>query len=297
MDLLTKLLKLNLSLINKLADKCSVENSRITMDKLGKIISYRYKSHITYRKINSPDFQAEYIIPRKSRFDGIILYLHGGGYVLGGMDYAKGFGTLLAANINIAVCCLAYRLAPENKFPAALIDAYNAYCYLLKSGYSSKNIILCGESAGGGLVYALALELKLKNCLMPSGIIAISPWSNLTLSGESYNKNYKKDPSMTKKRLQSYVQMYTEQVRLPYVSPVFGDFSGFPPSLIFAGADEILLSDSVNLHQKLISCGCRSILNIAPEMWHVYLMYRVKEAEQDYKKINDFLEDVLYEDQ
>ena len=168
---------------------------------------------------------------------------------------------------------------------------------MLKSGYSSKNIILCGESAGGGLVYALALELKLKNCLMPSGIIAISPWSNLTLSGESYNKNYKKDPSMTKKRLQSYVQMYTEQVRLPYVSPVFGDFSGFPPSLIFAGADEILLSDSVNLHQKLISCGCRSILNIAPEMWHVYLMYRVKEAEQDYKKINDFLEDVLYEDQ
>lgn len=169
------------------------------------------------------------------------------------MNYAKGFGTILACQNKIPVCCVAYRLAPENAFPAALTDALNAYRFLILEGYSPENIILCGESAGGGLAYALALKLKEEKLEMPCGIIAVSPWSDLTLSGVSYDKNLENDPSMTKKRLKFYADCYTDQPELPLVSPLFGDLANLPPSLIFAGGDEILLSDSEELHERLVS--------------------------------------------
>ena len=129
-------------------------------DKIGELMARKYKQEVSYEKIRSGEFQAEYIIPDEKKLNGIILYLHGGGYVSGGMNYAKGFGTILACQNKIPVCCVAYRLAPENAFPAALTDALNAYRFLILEGYSPENIILCGESAGGGLAYALALKLK-----------------------------------------------------------------------------------------------------------------------------------------
>lgn len=293
MEFFTKLLKTQISIVSKFADNCSVETSRFAQDKIGELIARKYKQGVSYVKIPSVVFQAEYIIPDKKNLNGIILYLHGGGYVSGGMNYAKGFGTILACQNNIPVCCVGYRLAPENKFPAALTDAFNAYCFLLQNGYQPENIILCGESAGGGLVYALALKLKEEGLDMPCGIIAISPWSNLTLTGKSYDINIENDPSMTKKRLKFYADCYTDKAELPLVSPLFGNLENLPPSLIFVGGNEILLSDSEELHKKLISCGCRSTLYIAPEMWHVYLIYNLKEFEEDYKKINAFLKEVL----
>lgn len=293
MEFFTKLLKTQISIVSKFADNCSVETSRFAQDKIGELIARKYKQGVSYEKIPSVVFQAEYIIPDKKNLNGIILYLHGGGYVSGGMNYAKGFGTILACQNNIPVCCVAYRLAPENKFPAALTDALNAYCYLLQNGYQPENIILCGESAGGGLVYALALKLKEEGLDMPCGIIAISPWSNLTLTGKSYDINIENDPSMTKKRLKFYSDCYTDKAELPLVSPLFGNLENLPPSLIFVGGSEILLSDSEELHKKLISCGCRSTLYISPDMWHVYLIYNLKEFEEDYKKINAFIKEVL----
>lgn len=294
MELLTKLLRTQVALVSKLSDGFSVEKARSSQEKLGELMAHKYRHSVECSKIPASDFTAEYIIPEKSELDGIILYLHGGGYVSGKMNYAKGFATILAANNKIPVCCVEYRLAPENKFPAALDDAYSAYRYLLESGYSSNNIVLCGESAGGGLVYALALKLKENTLPMPGGIIAISPWSDLTLSGSSYEENKEVDPSMTKERLQFYAESYTDEVHNPYVSPLFGDFTGFPPSLIFVGGAEIMLSDASELHKKLIAKGCRSRLRIAPDMWHVYVLFHLKEFSDDYKCMNSFLKEVLY---
>ena len=293
MEFFTTVLKTQISIVSKLAAGCSVEKSRFAQDKIGELMARKYKQEVSYEKIRSGEFHAEYIIPDEKKLNGIILYLHGGGYVSGGMNYAKGFGTILACPNKIPVCCVAYRLAPENAFPAALTDALNAYRFLILEGYSPENIILCGESAGGGLAYALALKLKEEKLEMPCGIIAVSPWSDLTLSGVSYDKNLENDPSMTKKRLKFYADCYTDQPELPLVSPLFGDLANLPPSLIFAGGDEILLSDSEELHERLVSCGCRSQLHIAPEMWHVYLLYNLKEFEEDYKRINEFLKEVL----
>ncbi len=294
MDLLTKLLRKQLSVVNKLADVCSIKKSRAVQDKIGSFMAHEHLSEVTYRAVNSSEFQAEYIIPNRLEYDGVILYLHGGGYVSGDIQYAKGFGTILAAQNHIAVCCVAYRLAPEHKFPAALEDAVQAYRYLLNDGYSHDKIVLCGESAGGGLVFSLALKLKEEQFPMPCGIIAVSPWSDLSMSGVSYEQNREKDPSMTKKRLQFYAGSYTEQIRSPFASPIFGDLTGLPPSLIFVGGDEIMLSDSVCLHNKLCESGCLSSLRIAPNMWHIYLLYNIKEAKEDRKMISDFLKEIFY---
>lgn len=297
MELFTKMLRKHISAINKIADVCSSEKShtvqRAMQDKIGGFMAHEYIDEVEYKSVECDRIQAEYVIPKHLTRKGVILYLHGGGYVSGDLQYAKGFGTILAVQNDIKVCCLAYRLAPENPFPAALDDAVLAYNKLLEDGFSPSEIILCGESSGGGLAFALALKLKELNIELPCGIIAISPWSDLTMSGTSYEDNKEIDPSMTKKRLECYARCYTNNVNSPFVSPVMADFKGFPPSLIFVGGDEVMLSDSVDLHKKLCDSGCLSKLHIAPDMWHIYLLYGTKQAKEDIKMIPEFIEEIL----
>ena len=122
-------------------------------------------------------FRARGSCRRTSGGRGVILYLHGGGYTCGSLEYAKGFAATLADECGVRVFCAAYRLAPEHRYPAALDDALEAYRYLLKKGYPARQILLCGESAGGGLIYALCLRLRAEKLPLPCGLIAISPWS------------------------------------------------------------------------------------------------------------------------
>lgn len=297
MELFTKMLRKHISAINKIADVCSSEKShtvqRAMQDKIGGFMAHEYIDEVEYKPVECDKIQAEYVIPKHLTRKGVILYLHGGGYVSGDLQYAKGFGTILAVQNDIEVCCLAYRLAPENPFPAALDDAVCAYNKLIEDGFSPSEIILCGESSGGGLAFALALKLKESGIELPCGIIAISPWSDLTMSGTSYEDNKEIDPSMTKKRLECYARCYTDNVNSPFVSPIMADFTGFPPSLIFVGGDEVMRSDSVDLHTKLCDSGCSSKLHIAPDMWHIYLLYGTKQAKEDIKMIPEFIEEIL----
>ena len=186
--------------------------------------------------------------------------------------------------------CAAYRLAPENPYPAAVEDALTAFDYLLKKGYAPRQILLCGESAGGGLIYALSLKLKQLGRELPCGLIGISPWVDLTGSGASYETNRDNDPSLTQELLEFYAKCYTQDPTDPLCSPVRGDLTGLPPSLLFAGGDEILLDDARTLHDRLRKAGCRSKLLIAPERWHAYVLYCLQEnMEQDMEEINRFL--------
>ena len=251
------------------------------------------------------------IHPRDELSDGVILYLHGGGYTCGSLDYAKGFGSALAAKCGIRVLCVAYRLAPEEVYPAALQDCTDAYGYLLSNGYAPQRILLCGESAGGGLCYSLCIKLRDKGWALPAGIIAISPWTDLTMSGASYEANLKRDPSMTREKLKYYADCYLygavtseknlypvtnedaeEDARIkrqPLVSPLFAELDRMPPSLIFVGGDEIMLDDATGIHKKLLSAGCRSELVVTPEMWHGYVLYGLKENEGDFDRIRKFI--------
>ncbi len=274
----------------------SLEDCRSWQDLLGRLIAIPQKNKVIIKERDFPLFKGAMIIPKSETKNGVILYLHGGGYVCGGMDYAISVGSIFAMKCNIRVFSVAYRLAPEHKFPAALYDAMTAYNYLIASGYNANQIILCGESAGGGLVYSLGLKLKEQKMPLPGGIISISPWSDLTLSGKSYEKNKDADPSMTKEQLEFFASCTTNDRKNPYVSPLFGDLEQFPPSLIFAGGSEIMLDDAKRLHDKLLSYGCSSRLLVTPDMWHGYVLYCLKENRSDFKEINTFLKERLSEE-
>ncbi len=279
--------------LSPLLKSCSLETIRKGQDMIGELIEAKNKNNVIIKKHTFSDFDGAWVIPKDERRDGVILYLHGGGYTCGGLDYALGFGSVLAAETGTRVFCCAYRLAPENKFPAAVEDSLEAYNYLLNKGYTHDRITLCGESAGGGLCYSVCLKLKQENKPMPCGIIAISPWSDLEASGSSYRENKDKDPSMSIEQLNFFAGCYTENRTDPLVSALYADLHGMPPSLIFAAKNEIMLSDATLLHSKLLDSGCESELSVKDGRWHAYVVYCLEEDRDDYVKLNKFLNRVM----
>ena len=294
MELHAKRVRAQLNLFKPVMTSCSLEASRKGQDKLGELMTALHRSEIMTKNHDFQHFQGAWIMPQDQRRDGVVLYLHGGGYTCGSLEYAKGFSSVLAAECGVRVFCAAYRLAPEHRYPAAVEDALEAYQYLLKKGYAGHQILLCGESAGGGLIYALCLKLKELGLPLPCGLIGISPWTDLTGSGKSYEENREVDPSMSPELLQFYAKCYTDDPADPLCSPLFGDLTGFPPSLLFVGGDEVMLDDTRMLHEKLMKSGCRSKLIVAPERWHAYVLYCLSEnMPQDFETINRFMDKVL----
>ena len=294
MELHAKRVRAQLNLFKPVMTSCSLEASRKGQDKLGELMTALHRSEIMTKNHDFQHFQGAWIMPQDQRRGGVVLYLHGGGYTCGSLEYAKGFSSVLAAECGVRVFCAAYRLAPEHRYPAAVEDALEAYQYLLKKGYAGHQILLCGESAGGGLIYALCLKLKELGLPLPCGLIGISPWTDLTGSGKSYEENREVDPSMSPELLQFYAKCYTDDPADPLCSPLFGDLTGFPPSLLFVGGDEVMLDDTRMLHQKLVKSGCRSKLIVAPERWHAYVLYCLSEnMPQDFETINRFMDKVL----
>ena len=290
MELSAKLVRSQLNFFKPFVAGCSLEVTRKGQDKLGELMSALHKREVLIRDHDFERFQGAWVMPKDERRSGVVLYLHGGGYTCGSLDYAKGFAATLASECGVRVFCAAYRLAPENPYPAAVEDALTAFDYLLKKGYAPHQILLCGESAGGGLIYALSLKLKQLGRELPCGLIGISPWVDLTGSGASYETNRDNDPSLTQELLEFYAKCYTQDPTDPLCSPVRGDLTGLPPSLLFAGGDEILLDDARTLHDRLKAAGCRSKLFIAPGRWHAYVLYCLQEnMEQDMEEINRFL--------
>ena len=291
-SLSARLLKLELRLAKPLVRFTGIEQARAAQDQLGRITTRLLKDKVSFEPVSFPDFTACFAFSTacEGACDRTILYLHGGAYTAGGLDYAKGFGTLLAAETRLNVFCVAYRLAPEYKYPAALNDAFTAYRYLLERGYQPEKIALAGESAGGGLALALALKIRDEGLPLPAGIACISPWTDLSFSGASYRNNVYRDPSLIRESLAYSVIAYAAGHEYePYVSPVYGDYTGFPPCLFFAGSDEILLSDAKTVHHQLLRAGVASELIIEDGMWHVYPLYGMPEGRRALLRMSAFL--------
>lgn len=204
--------------------------------------------------------------------DKVILYLHGGGYVLGGIDSQQMMCILMAQTLKIKVLLPEYRLAPENPFPAAVEDAVKVYRWLLAQGYDSKNIIITGDSAGGGLSLATVLSLRDAGDALPAAVVCMSPWADLTFKGKSYITKEKVEPILREDVLRMWAKSYygAENPSLPLISPVYADFRAFPPLLIQVGSDEILLDDSIALAEKAKSAGVDVTLKVWDGMWHVW---------------------------
>ena len=289
MPLSAKTICARLALLKPLLNSCSLETIRKGQNKIGEMMEAAYAQQHLTKDHDFGHFQGAWMIPADTCRQGVILYLHGGGYTCGDLDYAKGFGSMLAAKTGTRVFCAAYRLAPEHPFPAALEDAETAYRYLLAKGYGPEHITLCGESAGGGLCFSLCLRLRELGLPQPAGILAISPWTDLTASGPSYEENKQADPSMSVQLLNFFADSYTNNREDPLVSPLFGQLDSLPPVLIFVGGDEIMLSDSQRIHEKLLAEGGISRLVVAPQRWHGYVLYGLEEDAAVFTQINDFL--------
>lgn len=288
-----KFVRRQLEVFKSVVTGCPLETARIGQNKMGELMAHGIKKDVSCQNVSFADFEAVSVTPKDDTRDAVMLYLHGGGYCSGDMAYTRGVASLLAVKFSMTVFAPAYRLAPEHKFPCALDDSFEAYKYLLSIGYSPKNIVLCGESAGGGLSFSLCYILRELKMDMPAGIVAFSPWTDLTASGSSYEKNKAKDPSMTSERLRFFAENYTDDVKDHLVSPLFGDVTGFPATFITVGGDEIMLDDALLMHSKLTESGVRCELTVAPQMWHAYVLYNTKERSVDYESVNRFLTSVL----
>ncbi len=282
---------------NKNRGEEHIEGTRRAQDFVGKILEGLHDQNLVYQTVMFRNFIGSWVAPKEQVHDGVIIYLHGGGYCCGNMDYAKGFASVLADKYKIRVFTVAYRLAPEYPFPAALEDAMDAYKYILNFGYAAEKIVLMGESAGGGLVNCLCIRLKNLGMPLPCGIISFSPWVDLTLSGESFENKAQIDVALTPAQVEYYAKVYTggENCESPYISPLFGDLSGFPPSIIVVGSDEILFSDAQRFYEKLKMSGARAELIIGEGLWHVYPFYGIKESKPVFDKIREFLHDAVNE--
>lgn len=291
-----KFVRKQLQLIFPKIDKYSLEQLRNAQDLTGSLMRKLAGRSLEIERKSFGAFDAAWIHPEARQSDAVVLYLHGGGYTCGNLEFALGFGSTLAKNLGLRVFAPAYRLAPEAVYPAAVDDVQRAYEFLLECGISPSSIILCGESAGGGLCYSLCLRLRERGIDMPAGIMAISPWVDLTMSGESIQKNDGTDIALTLERLEFFARSYVgdqNDPRDPGISPIFADLSNVPPSLIFAGSDEMLFDDAQILERKLVHSGRDCKLIVGEKMWHAYTIYSLKEHRSDFAEMSSFIDGVV----
>ncbi len=248
-----------------------IPESRARSEKYARWIG-RAPLHVQVEALQIGAVYTEWIIPPDADDRHVILYLHGGGYVSGSVAIHKLLCVELANATGVRILLPEYRLAPENPFPAALEDALSAYRWLLAQGFEAGNIVIAGDSAGGGLSLAVTLFLCGTGEPLPAAVVCISPWADLTLSGGSHRTKASADPILYAKELRYWALSYTDEGNLsnPLVSPVYADFHGFPPMLIQVGSEEILLDDAVTVAEKAKAAGVDVTLRVWPGMWHVW---------------------------
>ena len=208
--------------------------------------------------------------PRPAR---TILYLHGGGYFMGNIRGYRKRGYDLAALCDARVVLVEYRLAPEHPFPAGLADTLKAYRALIQR-FPNEPVIVGGDSAGGGLALALLLALRDAKEPLPARAFCISPWADMIGTGLSMKTNHHKDAWLSKKHIDTWAPWYYagHDPRLPAISPVFGDYRGLPPLLLFAGDQEVLLDDAVRVTSSACAAGVQARLVTGKGMQHDWLL-------------------------
>lgn len=279
--------------VHGLIENDDLQKQRNSQNQLGSFFENDKRFHFTSVNIDNMHCEwTEYIYSNFNKNESkIIFYCHGGGYMTGSCLYARELTTKLARKNLCKVFCFDYRLAPENAFPAALEDALAAWKYILSCGYLPENVIFAGDSAGGNLCLVLSLILKQQKMEMPRCLILFSPWTDMTASGKSYHSKELLDPVLDNNYIQKALRCYLQDTSpiSPFVSPIYADFSGFPPVYIQVGDNEILLDDSQMLYNQLLKYNVYARLDIFPGLWHVFQMSPIKAARTAIDKVYNFI--------
>ncbi|MEG0873278.1 MAG: alpha/beta hydrolase [Clostridia bacterium] len=266
---------------------------------LNKITEWKVKEGnfrwYSVKNYNIESLQASMLTPKSAKSGKVLLQLHGGGYEIdlpyNNLYFAKKYAKLLK---YAEVLTINYRVAPKDKYPAALEDSVKAYKWLLSNGYSAKNIIIVGDSAGGGLAIATVLYLRDNNIQLPKAVVTMSAWSDLTNSQASFKQNYKRDPVFgNSSQSIIYTSTYAEGMnkKEPYISPLYGDFTGFPDLLMQVGTHEILLHDTIELAIAAKKAGVLVSVDVYKGMFHIFQKYKgfLPEADSAWKSVKQFI--------
>ncbi|MEJ2626861.1 MAG: alpha/beta hydrolase [Pseudolabrys sp.] len=235
--------------------------------------------------------------PKDATNGRVVLYLHGGGYVHGGVEAYRGLTSRLATGLGAKVYVPDYRQAPEFPFPAPIDDVFSSYRAILDSGVAPRQLVLVGDSAGGAMVVTIMRKARDAGIPLPAAGVAISPWANLTHSGLSATVRDGIDPICRVEFLNILARSFLagELPTHPDASPVFADVHGLAPILIQIGENEVMLSDAIRLASNLAEARVRTSLEVWPGMFHVWhlLAGMLPEADQALRNALRFLDDAL----
>ena len=268
----------------------------------GKIYTTKLSDDFRFPK----GIQSEWITLRKARMEriskaqkpstNVVMQLHGGAYVSGYSDvYRRSAIKYVDISCGCDIYNLDYRLAPKHPYPAALEDAVDGYLSLLSSGYLGQQIMLVGDSAGGGLALALGLYLRDNQIPLPKAIITMSAWTDLAGEGESYLRNQNLDPLLGAGTDPLDVLAYAgtkELIKHPYVSPAYGEYHDFTTLMMHVGTDEVLESDTLTVARKASQAGNAVSITLYRGMFHVFQLAfdLIPEAKKSWRYVSDFIQ-------
>lgn len=253
-----------------------------------------------YEIVERENFLMEYLRPAHVSTGRVILQLHGGGYIGPMKNIYRDFAVCYSKrSMGGDVLTIDYRVAPEYPYPAALMDALEAYQWLWEEKkYTPDKIVVAGDSAGGGLALALTMYLRDHGMALPAGLVLMSPWTDLTCSGKSHETNFHRDPQFggtTDNLLHNSSYIGDADPTDPYLSPVFGNFEHMPPVLMQVGSEEVLLSDTLTVAEQLRAAKSKRRVSVYDGMFHEFQMALrlIPESREAWEEVGTFLE-IIY---
>jgi acetyl esterase/lipase len=251
----------------------TIEGFRRSLERLTD--NFSFEGAASFERVNAGGVPAEWVSAEGSAADRAVLYLHGGGYIIGSVRTHRVLMAGLSQASGARVLGLEYRLAPEHPFPAPVEDAVAAYRWLLAEGYDAANIAVAGDSAGGGLTVSVMVQLRYLGLPMPGAAVCFSPWVDLEGVGESMDTNAEIDPMVQREGLSFMAEVYLDgcDPRAPLAAPLYADLRGLPPALIQVGSAETLLDDSTRLAENARAAGGDVELDVWEDMIHVWHLF------------------------
>ncbi|MBK6797768.1 MAG: alpha/beta hydrolase [Acidobacteria bacterium] len=244
--------------------------------------------------VEQPGLKGEWVETIEGKSETVVYYLHGGAYVACSPATHRVFTSAIALRSKARVFALDYRLAPENRFPAAVEDSVAGYQWLLGQGIKAGDIIIGGDSAGGGLTLATLIALRDRGIELPRAAFCLSPWTDLAGTGKSLVTNDKSDSMFYGSGIEKAATVYLGDTRPdnPLASPLYGDLTGLPPLLIYASRSEVLLDDSVRLVERARQFGVKADLRLGdglPHVWPVFIGFKIPESLKAVEEIVEFI--------
>jgi monoterpene epsilon-lactone hydrolase len=282
-----------LELLDSMPDTSGLtfEKRRSNFEELASLLPVA--GNVSFEPISAGDIPAEWIVPDEASEKKVLFYLHGGGYCIGSINTHRGMVSHIARAAKTRTLLIDYRLAPENPFPAAVEDSTTAYKWILSQGIVAGDIIIAGDSAGGGLTVSTLLSLKKKEIPMPAAAVLISPWVDITITGGSIISKTDIDPIVTKEGLMEMAEAYMDGAdpRTPLASSLYADLHGLPPMLIHVGSAEILLDDAIRIADRAGKAGVDVTSKTAENMCHVWHFFTSKfpEALEAIEEVAQFM--------